>query len=66
MEGKPVSPLSDESRSLLVNCPVCRRVMWRNGTCSHGQVPPPVKGVVGGILDAIPLDPPVRKKYHPN
>lgn len=29
--------------SIIVNCPVCFRVMWKNGTCNHGVIPPPDK-----------------------
>ena len=25
----------------VVNCPTCKRVIWRNTTCHHGRVPPP-------------------------
>lgn len=29
---------------IIVNCPVCLRVMWKNGTCHHGMVPETTKG----------------------
>lgn len=32
---------SMDEKPIIVDCPECRRVMWRNGTCSHGKVPEP-------------------------
>ena len=40
--------------SVVVDCPVCKRVIWAGTACAHGAVPPP-KG--GG-----PKEPP---PYHP-
>ena len=33
-----------DSQSAVIDCPVCKRTMWANSTCHHGQVPPPRKG----------------------
>lgn len=33
----------DDSR-IVVNCPTCKRTIWANATCLHGDPPPPVGG----------------------
>lgn len=28
--------------AVVINCPVCKRVIWANATCTHGEVPAPL------------------------
>lgn len=30
----------DNDDRIVINCPVCRRVIWNGATCAHGVVPP--------------------------
>lgn len=35
-----IGPKKDEDEtSIVMNCPVCHRTIWRNAKCYHGQPP---------------------------
>lgn len=48
-----------DPNSIVVNCPVCKRVIWAHATCTHGEVPVPL---VPADPDQEPDEPQPKKR----